>query len=80
MRIDKFLKESKLIKRRTLAKEATDTGRVKINGNVAKAGSKVEAGDIISIDYVGRQINVRVEEGFDEKVNPKADQLYKIID
>ena len=47
MRLDKFLKVSRLIKRRTVANEACDAGRVSINGKVAKAGTGVKAGDII---------------------------------
>lgn len=49
MRIDKFLKVSRLIKRRTVANEACDGGRVSINGKVAKAGSEVSVGDVIEL-------------------------------
>jgi len=51
MRLDKFLKVSRIIKRRTLAKEVCDGGRVKINGNVAKAGSLVKPGDTLEIGF-----------------------------
>ena len=54
MRLDKYLKVSRIIKRRTVAKEACDGGRVSINGRVAKAGSEVEVGDKISIRFRGR--------------------------
>ena len=51
MRLDKFLKVSRLIKRRTVANEACDAGRVLVNGNVAKASVKVKVGDIIEIQF-----------------------------
>ena len=50
MRVDKFLKVSRLIKRRTVANEACDAGRVTINGRVVKAGAEVKAGDVLSVD------------------------------
>ena len=49
MRLDKFLKVSRLIKRRTVANEACDAGRVLVNGAIAKASAKVKAGDIIEV-------------------------------
>ncbi len=52
MRLDKFLKVSRLIKRRTVANEACDAGRVSINGKVAQAGAGVKAGDIIEIGWL----------------------------
>lgn len=51
MRLDKFLKVSRIIKRRTIANEACDTGRVKLNDKVAKAGSEVKVGDIVEIKF-----------------------------
>ena len=51
MRLDKFLKVSRLIKRRTVANEACDAGRVLVNGNVAKASVKVKVGDVIEIQF-----------------------------
>ena len=50
MRLDKFLKVSRLIKRRTVANEACDAGRVMVNGKVAKASQNVKAGDVLEID------------------------------
>ena len=50
MRLDKFLKVSRLIKRRTVANEVSDTGRVSVNGNPAKAGKQLKEGDIITIE------------------------------
>lgn len=54
MRLDKYLKNSRIIKRRTVAKEACEGGRVSINGKVAKAGTAVEIGDIIEIRFGDR--------------------------
>lgn len=60
MRIDKFLKVSRLIKRRTVAKEACDQGRVFINDKQAKAGSEIEIGDIVTIKFGNGEIKVKV--------------------
>ncbi len=60
MRLDKFLKVSRLIKRRTVAKDACDHGKISINDKVAKAGSKVAVGDIIAIAYGERVTRHRV--------------------
>lgn len=60
MRIDKYLKVSRLIKRRTLANEACEKGRVRINDKVAKPGSEVNVGDIIEIQFGGGMAKVEV--------------------
>ena len=60
MRLDKYLKVSRLIKRRTVANEACDAGRVLINGNVAKAGTNVKVGDKITIQFGNKETNVEV--------------------
>lgn len=60
MRLDKYLKVSRLIKRRTVANEACDGGRVMINGKVAKAGSLVKEGDVIEIGFGNSNVKVRV--------------------
>lgn len=62
MRLDKFLKVSRLIKRRTLAKEVADQGRITINGKVAKASSSVKAGDELAIRFGQKIVTARVEE------------------
>ena len=80
MRIDKFLKNSRLIKRRTVAKEACDGGRVLINGKVAKAGSEVETGDLISITFGNRQVTVRVKEVLEVVRKEDAADMYEIIE
>ena len=60
MRLDKFLKVSRLIKRRTVANEACDAGRVLVNGNVAKASVKVKPGDVIEITIRNEECKVEV--------------------
>ncbi len=60
MRLDKFLKVSRLIKRRTVANEACDAGRVMVNGKVAKAGVSVKTGDILEIAFGQKTVKVEV--------------------
>lgn len=62
MRLDKFLKVSRLIKRRTLAKEVADQGRITINEKIAKASSTVKAGDELAIRFGQKIVTARVEE------------------
>ncbi|MGI6588141.1 MAG: RNA-binding S4 domain-containing protein [Peptococcia bacterium] len=80
MRLDKFLKVSRLIKRRTLAKEITNAGRVSLNGRVAKPGTEVNPGDILEIGFGSRQIKVEVLEVKDNVRADEAKNLYKIIE
>jgi len=60
MRLDKFLKVSRLIKRRTVANEVSDMGRVLVNGNSAKPSKQLKEGDIITIEYANRNVVVKV--------------------
>ncbi len=60
MRIDKYLKVSRLIKRRTVATEACNSGRITVNGKVAKASTDVKEGDVIVIGFGEKQTKVRV--------------------
>ena len=60
MRLDKFLKVSRLIKRRTVANEACDAGRVMVNGKTAKASVSVKAGDVIEIAFGNKNVKVEV--------------------
>ena len=61
MRLDKFLKVSRIIKRRTVANEACDTGRVKLNDKVAKAGAEVKVGDIVEIKFGDKVSKFQIE-------------------
>ncbi len=79
MRLDKYLKVSRLIKRRTVANEACDAGRVMINGKVAKAGTEVKVGDIIEIAFGSGSIKVRVLDIVDSPRKETAATLYEAI-
>lgn len=80
MRIDKFLKNSRIIKRRTVAKEACDQERITINDKVAKAGSEVNVGDVISITFGNKQITVKVLDTKDSQRKEDAEKMYEIIE
>ena len=67
MRLDKYLKVSRLIKRRTVANEACDGGHVSVNGNVAKASYDVKEGDVIEIRFGAKTLKVQVGEGLSIK-------------
>ena len=62
MRIDKFLKVSRLVKRRTVANSISDLGRVFVNGNIAKPAKQLKVGDIISIEYANKTLTAKVLE------------------
>ena len=79
MRLDKYLKVSRLIKRRTVANEACDAGRVMINGKVAKAGTNVNAGDIIEIAFGTKSVKVEVLDVQETSRKEEAKELYKYI-
>lgn len=78
MRLDKFLKTSRLIKRRTLAKEACDKGKIQVNGVVAKAGTDLKVGDRIAITLGGKTMTVRVEILKEHVKKEEADSLYTV--
>lgn len=79
MRLDKFLKVSRLIKRRTVANEACDAGRVLVNGNVAKASVKVKVGDVIEIQFGTRTVKVEVTDLRDTTKKEEAAELFKYL-
>ena len=79
MRLDKYLKVSRLIKRRTVAKEMIDAGRVKVNGKIAKPGHEVKAGDELEIGFGQRQVRARIEETRESVRVEEAAALYTII-
>ena len=79
MRLDKFLKVSRLIKRRTVAKEVSDAGRITLNGRTAKAGTDIKVGDILSLSFGGRQLELEVLEVCETKRAEEACNMYKII-
>lgn len=79
MRLDKFLKVSRLIKRRTLAKEVAEQGRITINGKVAKASSNVSAGDELMIRFGQKIVTVRIEEIKENVRKEYASKMFTII-
>lgn len=81
MRLDKFLKVSRLIKRRTVANEISDTGRVYVNGNIAKPAKTLKVGDIIKIEYANKNVVVKILTIPTGNVSiQQASELYEIIE
>ena len=79
MRLDKFLKISRLIKRRTVANEACDAGRISVNGRVVKAGYEVKVGDRIEIALGGRTVAVEVLQVAETVRKDDASAMYREI-
>ena len=79
MRLDKFLKVSRLIKRRTIANEACDAGRVIVNGKPAKASAAVKTGDIIEIGFGTKTVKVEVLDVQETVKKEDAKELYRYL-
>ncbi len=79
MRLDKYLKVSRLIKRRTVANEACDAGRVLVNGKVARASYDVKVGDILSIQLGTRELRAEVLDVQETVAKNDAALLYKML-
>ena len=79
MRLDKYLKVSRLIKRRTVANEACDSGRVRINGKVAKASVDVKVGDVIEIHFGDKTVKVMVTDIIETTKKDDAKDMYKYV-
>ncbi len=79
MRLDKFLKVSRLIKRRTIANEACDAGRVMINDRPAKASAQVKAGDILEIQFGTKAVKVEVLNVQETVKKDEAQELYRYL-
>lgn len=79
MRLDKFLKVSRLIKRRTVANDACDAGRVMINDKPAKASTNVKVGDVIEIGFGGKAVRVEVTSIADTSKKDEAKELYRYL-
>ena len=79
IRLDKFLKVSRLIKRRTVANEACDAGRVLVNGKIAKAGLNVKAGDQIEIQFGNRSVKAEILDVKDTAKKEEAKELFRYI-
>lgn len=80
MRLDKFLKVSRLIKRRTVANEVSDMGRVLVNGNPAKPAKQIKENDVISIEYANRTVNAKILKVPTTNVSvQEAPSLYELL-
>jgi len=79
MRLDKFLKVSRIIKRRTVANEACDAGRVLVNGNVAKASVKVKPGDILEIQFGTKVVKAEVLNIQETTKKEEAKELFRYL-
>ena len=79
MRLDKYLKVSRLIKRRTVANEACDAGRITVNGKVAKASVSVKAGDILEISFGNKNVKVEILDVAETVKKDDAKELYKYL-
>ena len=79
MRIDKFLKVSRVIKRRTIANEACDAGRVLINDKVVKASAEVKVGDIVEVLFGGKSVKFEVLALKETTKKDEAQELFKYL-
>lgn len=80
MRLDKYLKVSRIIKRRTVANEACDNGRVLVNEKTARASYDVKIGDIITVEFGSRTVKVRVLDVNENAKKEQAAYMYEIIE
>ncbi len=79
MRLDKYLKVSRLIKRRTVANEACDAGRVMINGKPAKASAAVKAGDVLEIQFGTRTVRAEILNVQETVKKEAAQEMYRLL-
>ena len=79
MRLDKFLKNSRIIKRRTVAKDACEQGRVEVNGKVAKPGLELKTGDIIQVTFGSNTLKVRVTSMPETVRKDDAQDMYEVV-
>lgn len=80
MRLDKYLKVGRVIKRRTLANEVADAGRVLVNGKPAKASYTVKIGDIIEVTFGNRPVKIRVLSDIEQKGKDVAREMFEVIE
>ena len=79
MRLDKFLKVSRIIKRRTIAKEIADNGRVEINGRTAKSSSTVSVDDILTVHFGNKKVTVKVKALLDSTKKEDTNLMYELL-
>ena len=80
MRLDKYIKVSRLIKRRTIAKAACDAGRVSVNDKPAKAGTEIKVGEIITIGFGDKKTKVRVTSITETVKKEEAKEMYEFVE
>lgn len=80
MRIDKFLKNSRLIKRRTIAKDACDQGKVLVNGREAKPGTEVSVGDEVTLTFGPKKMVVVVEDLAEHVTKELSKEMFRIVE
>ncbi|WP_295731718.1 RNA-binding S4 domain-containing protein [uncultured Limosilactobacillus sp.] len=80
MRLDRFLKVSRIIKRRTIAKKIADQGRIMVNDKVAKSSSDVREGDILTIKFGNKTEQVKVNRILETTKKSEAEDMYEILD
>ena len=79
MRLDKYLKVSRLIKRRTVANDACDTSRITVNGKIAKASYNVKVGDLITVAFGSKAVTVRVLDIRETTKKTEAVGMYEVV-
>ena len=79
MRLDKFLKVSRIIKRRTVANDACDASHVTVNGKPAKASYDVKEGDVITVTFGERTLSVRVKDVREHTLKNEACEMYEVL-
>lgn len=79
MRLDKFLKVSRILKRRTVAQEACDGGKVDVNGRAAKPGCQLKVGDVVCVHFAGGTLSFRVKAIKETVKKDEASEMYEII-
>lgn len=79
MRIDKFLKVSRLLKRRTVAQEACDAGKVSVNGKAVKSSHQLKVGDTLTVGFAQNPITVRVSQLAEHVKKEDASAMYEVI-
>ncbi len=80
MRLDKFLKVSRIIKRRTVANDACDSGRAQINGRTAKAGTQVKEGDVVVLFFGDKQFSFKILKVNENAKKQECQDMYEVID
>lgn len=79
MRLDKYLKVSRIIKRRTLAKEIADNGRIMVNDRIAKSSTKLEIDDVITIQFGNKIVKIKVLLLLDSTKKSDAEEMFEIL-